>query len=134
MYKAKLFGFAVVCTVALVGMNTDAVLAAETNSEVTGQSNVTKNQKDTNKVFEDKMNEASQKWKSLTDKQKTEIYSLIESDMQSQNKVMDKLVEFGVIKKDDADFLKSRMSENYNKVKSSGEFPFYRTKSNKNRK
>lgn len=136
MYKAKLFGFAVVCAVALANMNTDAVLAAETNSKTVEQNQTPTgaSQKDNKKAMEEKMKEASQKWSALSDKQKQEVYSLLESELQARGKVLDKLADLGVIQKEEANFLKARMTESYNKAKTSGEFPLARPRDSKSRK
>jgi len=54
--------------------------------------------------------------------------------MQIESKLMDTLVEYGVMEKADAVIMKAHMAENFNKVKRSGEFPLLWQKCNKSRK
>lgn len=134
MYQAKLFGVAVVCMLGISGISPVAALAAETNAESTTLSEKEQGHKGGRSAFEDAMNKALEKWKTLTDKQKAEVYALVEDEMKAEMKLMDKLVELGVMEKNDVAALKNRMQERLNQLKESGEFPFVKQKGPKSRK
>jgi len=134
MDKVKLFGFAIVCMIGFVGISPTTTYAAETNTESVKLSETNKSQKDTKAAFEEKMKKANEKWKTLTAKQKEEIYDLLETNLQEQEKLMDKLVEFGVMQKEDVVIFKSRMLDKFNKLKESGEFPLLIQNHNKSSK
>ncbi|MDF2945118.1 MAG: hypothetical protein K0S01_3976 [Herbinix sp.] len=134
MLKAKLCGFAIACMVGIMGTSPITSFAAETNIESEKQSETNKDHKEKKAAFEEKMKAANDKWSTLTVDQKAAIYALIENEMQAENKLMDKLVEYGVMEKADAVIMKAHMAERFNKVKKSGEFPLLRQKCNKSRK
>jgi hypothetical protein len=134
MLKAKLCGFAIACMVGIMGTSPITGFAAETNIESEKQSETNKDHKEKKAAFEEKMKAANDKWSTLTVDQKAAIYALIENEMQAENKLMDKLVEYGVMEKADAVIMKAHMAERFNKVKKSGEFPLLRQKCNKSRK
>lgn len=134
MYKAKLCGFAIASMIGLVGISPINSFAAETNKESITLSETSSDQKDLKAAFEMKMKKANEKWKSLTTKQKDEVYALIENEIQVEKNLMDKLVEFGVMEKADAAILKTNMMNKFNQLKESGEFPLFKQKSNKNNK
>jgi DNA-binding protein Fis len=131
MNKAKLSCFAIACMSGLLMISPLNTFAAETNSESVTLSENKNSQQEKKAAFEEKMKKASDKWKTLSTKQKDEIYSLIESEMQTETKLMDKLVEFGILEKVDAVTFKAYMLDKYNKMKESGEFPLYQKKGNK---
>jgi len=131
MLKTKLCGFAIAFMVGFLGFSPIAAAAAETNSEsvtLSEKKNDQKDQKDKRAAFEEKMKQAREKWNTLTAKQKNEVYTLLENEMMIEKQVLDKLVEFGVMDKNDANNLVNRMTQNYNKAKESGEFPFFKQK------
>jgi ribosomal protein S20 len=134
MYKAKLIIFAAACMLGFAGLSPVTAIAAETNTESATLSERDKNSSEEKSVIREKMQKANEKWATLTAKQKDEIYSLIEKRMQSDYKVMDKLVEFGVMDKTDATAFKSKMNEKLTKMKESGEFPLLRHRGNERRK
>lgn len=134
MYKAKLCIFAIVCMVGFAGISPITAFAAETKPESVTPSEKNKDQKDKRAAFEEKMKKASEKWKTLTTKQKDEVYVLLDDKMKTENKIMDKLVELGVIAKEDATVIKANMLDRYNKLKASGEFPLMGQKRQKIRK
>lgn len=123
MYKAKLCSFAMACAIGLVGLSPVTVFASESKTESVTPSE--KNQKEKKAAFEEAMKNANEKWDALTDKQKSEIYILLENDMNAEIELMDKLVEFGIIKKEDADKFKIHMMQRMKKIKESGEFPLF---------
>ncbi len=129
MDKAKLCGFAIAGIIGFVGISPITTFAAETNTESVTLSEMNKNQKENKAAFEEKMKKAGEKWKTLTEKQKAEIYALLEEGMEVENKLMNKLVEFGVMENEEAVNFKARRTEIFNKVKDSGEFPLIRKKS-----
>lgn len=134
MYKAKLYGFAIVGMLGFIGISPITAFAAETNTESVTQSEFNQNKKENKAAFDEKIKKASEEWKTLTAKQKEEVYALMENELQTQINLLDKLVEFGVMEKEDAVILKVRIQENFNKVKKSGEFPLSRQKGNKRSK
>lgn len=133
MFKTKLFGLSIALMIGCLGISPVNVLAAETNSESVTLSEKEKEPKDKKAAFDDSMKKASEKWNSLTDQQKNEVYTLIEDEMKAEIKLMDKLVELGLLKKEDATLLKSRMQERFTELKKNGEFPFQK-KQHKNQK
>ncbi len=134
MDKRKLCGFAIAGMIGFLSISPITTFAAETNTESVTQSEMNKDQKDEKAAFKEKMKKASDKWKTLTSKQKEEVYALIENEMEVENKLMDKLVEFDVLEKEDAELIKTHMLDGFNKMKESGEFPFIRQKGKKSNK
>jgi ribosomal protein S20 len=132
MLKAKLF--AVACLVGLIGLCPRTAIAADTDTGSKTISEKDSGQKDRRSSFEEKMQKAAESWNALTKKQKDEIYNLLENSLKSEIKVMDKLVEYGVIGKEDAAAIKANMTDNLKSMKESGEFPFYRQRSPKSKK
>ncbi len=128
MLKTKFYGIAIACAIGCFGISPVNVFAAETNSESVTLSEKDKDQgqKDKKAAFDDAIKKASEKWDSLTDKQKNEIYALIENEMKAEIKLTDKLEELGLLGKEDGTLLKARMQERFTELKKSGEFPFSR--------
>jgi hypothetical protein len=133
MYKAKLCSFAIACMVGLVSISPSTAIATETTTGSVIMSEE-KRPNDDRAAFEEKMKAAGEKWAALSEKQKKEVYSLLEAEMQSEFKLMDKLVNLGVMNQEDANAFKSHMQERLKKVKESGEFPLFRQKIKKDRK
>jgi polyhydroxyalkanoate synthesis regulator phasin len=131
MYKAKICSFALACMIGLGSLSPMYAYASETNTESVTLSENDKSQKDKKAAFDEAMKKATDTWNKLTDKQKAEVYSLIENEMKSEIKLMDKLVELGMINKEDAMTFKARMMERFKKLKESGEFPLTRQKGTK---
>ena len=131
MYKAKLCSFAMVCAIGLVGLSPITVYASETKTESVTPSE--KNQKDKRAAFDTAMKNANDKWNQLTAKQKTEVYLLIEDEMNSEFKLMDKFVELGIFQKQDADKYKIHMMQKLKRIKETGEFPLMKQKSSKSK-
>ncbi|MGB8450940.1 MAG: DUF2680 domain-containing protein [Anaerocolumna sp.] len=134
MDKGKLCGLGIAGMIGFLSLSPITTFAAETNTESVTQSENNKTLQDNNSVFKEKMKKASEKWKTLTSKQKEEVYSILEEEMKTENKLMDKLVEFEVLEKEDAELIKARMLNRFNKTKESGEFPFIRQKDKKRSK
>ena len=134
MLKTRLFGFAIACSMAIVGISPTAAFAAATDTDT---QTVTQSEKDNNHkggnraLYEERVNNAIQKWDTLTANQKNEVYALLEEDMKVQNKVMDKLVQLGVMDKTDSAKIQSGRTERFEKLKKSGEFPLMRHKGKK---
>lgn len=129
MNKSKFFGFAIACIIGLLGISPIVTYAADTKSESFKLSD--KGNHDKRAAFDEKMKKANESWKTLTTKQKQEIYELLEHELESKIKIMDKLVKFGVMEKADAVKIKNHMLEGYNKAKNSGEFPLFRQRCRK---
>ncbi len=134
MLKAKLCSLAIACLIGCTSMSPISVLASETNSESVTLSEKNKDQKDKKSAFDDALKKASDKWDSLTEKQKAEVYALLENEMKAEIKLMDKLVELGVIEKEDANSIKVRMQDKLNELKKSGGFPLSRPNREKKQK
>ena len=134
MLKSKLCGLAIAFTIGCLSYSPMAVLAADTNSESITLSENSQNQQNERASFDDMLKEASEKWDTLTDKQKAQVYSLLEKEMKAEIKMMDKLADLGVIKKEDAALLKTLMEEKLAEIRKNGEFPLARPKRTKNNK
>jgi hypothetical protein len=68
--------------------------------------------------------DALNKWNSLTDSQKSEIYGLQEKMAALKKQMIDKYSEYGVIDNDAAEKIKERIDTRMNKMKTSGKAPF----------
>ncbi|MDF2537211.1 MAG: hypothetical protein K0S76_232 [Herbinix sp.] len=133
MYQAKLCFFAIACMAGLVGFSPVVTLAAETDTESVTLSEKDRDQKDNKSAYKKKMKEANQKWDTLSSKQKEEVYALIENKMKAEINIMDKLVDYGVMTKEDADAIKNHMTAKFKKIKDNGEFPLMRMKDREKR-
>lgn len=131
MFKTKLCGFAIAFMIGCVGFNPVSVSAADTNSGSVTLSEKDKDQKDQRAAFEESVKKANDKWNTLTDKQKSEVYALLENEMNAEVKLIDKLVDLGIFSKEDATTIKTRMQGKLNELKKTGEFPLSRPKRNK---
>lgn len=131
MNKAKLSSFAIAGAIGLASLSPITTVAAETKTESTTQAEIKtdcKDCKDKKAEFDKKMKAAREKWSSLSQMQKDEVYSLLENNMRENNKVLDKLVELKVLEQTDVDVLKANQATKYQKMKESGEFPLLRGK------
>lgn len=131
MLKAKLCGFAMAGILGCAGFMPMYAYATETNQESVTLSDKLDNQKDRKAAFEDSMQKANEKWSTLTDQQKSEVYALIEDEMKAEMRLLDKLVEYEIISKDDATAVKGHLMNRFAQIKKSGEFPFMRQRSGK---
>jgi ribosomal protein S20 len=134
MLKSKFYGFAAACMIGCIAISPVSVLASETNSESVTLSENDKDQKDKKSAFDDALKKANDKWDALTDKQKAEVFALLEDEMKAEFKLMDKLVDFGVIDKADANAIKTRMQKKLDELKKSGGFPLSRPKRERKQK
>ena len=136
MLKSKIYGLAIACAIGCFGISPVNVFAAETNSESVTLSEKDNDQDHKNKkaAFDDAMKKANEKWNTLTDKQKKEVYALLENEMKAEIKLIDKLVEFELLGKEDGTLLKTRMQERFTELKKSGEFPFSKPNHDKKQK
>ena len=128
MFKARLFGIAIATVIAATGISPVTALAAESDSQTVELSEKDKDHKGNRALFEQKMNNAIKKWNTLTTEQKKDVYALLDNEIKAQNKLLDKLVDLGVVTKEDAAMLKAERTLRYNKLKESGEFPLMRPK------
>lgn len=126
MLKSKLYGFAAACLIGSAVFAPVSVPASETGSESVTLSAKDKDQKDKNSAFDDTLKKANEKWNTLTEKQKAEVYTLLEAEMKDELRLLDKLVEFGVLEKSDTNAIKKRMQEKLDELKKSGGFPLSR--------
>ena len=133
MFNAKLCTLAIACAVGFFGLNPKAAFAADNNTESVTLSEKENDQKDKRAAYEEKLDKAYNSWNNLTKKQKDDIYTLLESELKAEIKVMDKLAEYGVLEKEDATAIKVLMIENFNKAKEKQEFPFARPRAPKSR-
>lgn len=124
MYKAKLLFFAVLCMFGLGSINPDSVLATDTQNQTIRESN--KSGKDNRTSFDEIMKEANDKWNALDATQKEEIYALVEQELKIEMQLLDKLVELGVMRKNDVALIKHNMQMRLDSLRSSGQFPFVR--------
>jgi acyl-CoA reductase-like NAD-dependent aldehyde dehydrogenase len=129
MDKGRLCSLAIAALIGFLSISPVTTYAAETNTESVTQSENDVIQQD-KKAFEEKIEKASEKWKTLSAKQKEAIYSLMEDEMKAESKLVDKLAELEVLQKEDAKSMKTHMQERFKKLKESGDFPFLRQKHN----
>lgn len=132
MWKGKLCCFVVACSLGLVGSSSMAVAAQEPESVTVILSD--DEQKADRAAMEKKMKEASEQWDALSYKQKEDVYYLVEEQLKSEFKIINKLVELKVIAKEDAVILKATMMAKFSKLKESGDFPLPKHKCNKRNK
>ena len=131
MNKAKLSSFAIAGVIGLASLSPITTVAAETKTESTTQ---TENKTDGNDSkenkakFDKKMKAAREQWNSLSQKQKDEVYILLENEIKEHNKILDKLVELNLLEQSDADNYKENQATRYQKIKESGEYPLLRGK------
>ena len=123
MDKGKICGFIIAGMIGFLSISPVTTFAAELNTESVTQA---ENQlyEDTQAAVKEKMKKASEKWNTLNDKQKEEVYLLLKQELNAQSQLMDKLAELGVLDKEDTEKMKSHLLDRYNKLKESGEFPF----------
>ncbi|WP_312368664.1 hypothetical protein [Lachnoclostridium sp.] len=131
MNKAKLSSFAIAGAIGLASLSPITTVAAETKMESTTQTEIKtdcKDCKDKKAEYDKKMKAAREKWNSLSQTQKDEVYALLENNMKENNKVLDKLVELKVLEQSDVDIIKANQATKYQKMKERGEFPLLRGK------
>ena len=131
MLKTRLFGAAIACAVAMIGLNPAAAFAADTDTQTEVKPKNDENRKESKALYEEKMNNAIRKWDALTADQKDEVYTLMEEEIKQQDKLLDKLAELGVMDKKDVKKLQSGRTEWFNKMRQSGKFPLLKQKGRK---
>lgn len=131
MLKAKLGSFAIACMIGCASLSPVYAFAAETKTESVTLSKDNQNQRDKKAAFEEAMKKATDQWNSLSDKQKNEVYTLIENEMKAEIQLIDKFAELGIVSKNDATAYKARLMERFSSMKQSGEFPLARPKRSK---
>lgn len=132
MYKAKLLSFAVLCMLGLGSMNPGSALANDTQIKSIQESN--NSRKDNRTSFDEIMKNANDKWNSLDNKQKEQIYDLVEKELKVEMELLDKLVDLGVMNKNDVALIKNNMQIRMDNLRSSGRFPFARQRNPKGSK
>ncbi len=73
-----------------------------------------------------KIQDSQNKWSTLTNAQKNEIYALMDQQIDIKIQTIDKYLEDGVIDKDSADKIKAKLSEHKAKMRESGKMPMIR--------
>ena len=63
------------------------------------------------KEWHTKIQNSQNKWSTLTDAQKNEIYALIDKQIDIKLQTIDKYLGYGVIDKDTADKIKTKLTE-----------------------
>lgn len=128
MNRIKLCGLALAGMIALTGLGTITANAAETNTEsaTLSEGNKGKNSKDA--AFDQKIKKAESAWQSLTPEQKEEVYKLLETEMDDEAKLLDKMVELKVLDKEDAARFKAFKTQKLEKLRENGEFPLMKKK------
>lgn len=134
MNKGKLCSLAIAGMIGFLSISPVTTFAAELDTESVTQTENNKVYQDKQSAFKEKMKKASEKWKTLSDNQKEEVYALLQQKTDVESKLADKLAELGIFEKEDAEKMKSHMLERFNKLKDSGEFPFQRHKDHKRSK
>lgn len=132
MLKTKFCSFAVagiICIMGILGIRSITAFAANTDQEPETFSEINNDKKDHDKAaYKEKMMKAAEKWNALSQKQKDEVYVLLENELQAKGRLMDKLTDLGVMQKTDAEKIKTRMAEHLKKAKESGELPLLKYK------
>ena len=127
MFKKELCTFAVALSMGLAVAAPVTTFATETKAQELITNKKEENQKRKGQ-FEEKMKNAREKWNALSDKQKNEVYGLLEQEVEVETKLFKKLVDFGVMEKEDADKSISYLKDCLKRLKESKEFPFGRSK------
>ncbi|MBW6410539.1 DUF2680 domain-containing protein [Clostridium weizhouense] len=89
----------------------------ENRQEMKGQG------KEKNQERQTKMNEMQQKWSSLTDEQKEEIYKLKDEQTDIQSQIIDKKLELEIITQEQADNMKTHLTECKTTMREDGKMP-----------
>lgn len=129
MNKIKLCGLALAGIISLTGLGTITANAAEANTESTALSEGNKDKNSKNAAFDEKIKKAESAWQALTSEQKEDIYMLLETEMNDEAKLLDKMVELKVLDKADADKFKAFKTQKLKKLRENGEFPLMKKKS-----
>lgn len=131
MNRIKLCGLALAGFIYLAGFGSITVNAAETNTESATLSEGKKDRNSKDAAFDQKIQKAESAWQTLTKAQKEEIYALLETEMNDEAKLLDKMVELKVLDKSDADRFKAFKVEKLKKLRESGELPLMKKKRGK---
>lgn len=131
--KSRFQTFAIACLAGLLSLAPVTTVAAETKTESETQSETGKDTKQ-KAAFDEKMNTAVEKWNTLSEAQKDEIYNLLGNKTEAEIQAMQKLAEYGVLTKSDVEIFSSRMNNQLEKIKDSGDFPLFRQHYNKSSK
>jgi hypothetical protein len=78
-----------------------------------------------------KVEAAKEKWKSLTDSQKAEVYALMDDKADADIKIMEKYHELGIIDDGVLARFKDKMKDKIATIKDSGEFPLFAEKTHR---
>ena len=132
MSKTRLFVLAVAVMTAMLGIHPVTAFAAKAPAQTEQSSE--KDKKGNRALFEEKMNNAIKKWDTLTADQKNQVYALMEYELAAQEKILDKLVDLGVVAKEDAAMMKTERMDRFKRIRENGEFPFMRPKGCKRNK
>lgn len=128
MNKKRYYGYAIIGIIGLLGTSPMNIKAADTNTESITLSEKKNDNDEKKAAIKAKLKKANEQWNTLTNEQKQEVYALLDSEMEIEIQLMDKLVELGVLEKEDVDMLKSHMINKLKRIKESGEFPLMRKK------
>ncbi|GAA0077768.1 hypothetical protein UT300005_21460 [Clostridium sp. CTA-5] len=79
--------------------------------------------KEKNQERKTEMTEINQKWSALTDEQKEEIYKLKDQQADIESQIVDKELEFGIITQEQADNMKTHLTECKTKMREDGKMP-----------
>ena len=74
---------------------------------------------------------ALDKWNKLTDAQKQEVYTILKNKQKADLEVLNKLVQLGVLDKEDALAMQLGLQKIYNEMMNKGQFPIMRPRSPK---
>lgn len=70
-----------------------------------------------------KIQDSQKKWSALTDAQKNEIYALYDKQIDLKSQTIDQYLQYGIIDKDTADKMKSKLAERKEQIRKSGKMP-----------
>lgn len=131
MNKIKLCGLALAGLLYMAGFGTITANAAETNTGSATLSEVNKDKNSKDAAFDQRVKKAEGAWQSLTKQQKEDIYALLEAEMNDEAKLLDKMVEYKVLDKTDADRFKAFKVQKLKNLRESGEFPLMKKRPRK---
>lgn len=124
--KSKLCSLVIATAIGSIAFVPTKVFAKDTIGTSVIVSENMNQKKDTKTSFDEKIRKANDVWKSLTNEQRNEIFSMLEEEVNIELNVLNKLVEYGILDKVDGDILSKHLLERFETIKNSEDFPLFR--------
>ncbi|NDL68409.1 DUF2680 domain-containing protein [Anaerotalea alkaliphila] len=112
-------GICALALVATVGAGVASAASADSTTEAAIESSI-ENTREARRAAQEA---AQEKWDALTDAQKEEIYALKEEAADSEGKIADKYLEWGLIDEETATQMKERLTERVQDLREDGRMP-----------